>query len=173
MEIRLRRGPRQAEIIELAASESNLDDVLPASVLPGVQEHWQSEALRDGHYALEADDSEKFTPQTLNYDTTGLVSFSKGCYTGQEIVARLHYKGKAKKRIGFYAAASGAVGISSGDTVLFPAPDDTPRPVGTVLRCQAGANGETRIVAEVKADDLGKPLLAGAADSFTEMVPLG
>ena len=35
----------------------------------------------------------------LNYDITGHVSFNKGCYTGQEIVARLHYRGKAKRRM--------------------------------------------------------------------------
>ena len=35
----------------------------------------------------------------LNFDLTGLISFSKGCYTGQEVIARLHYRGTPKRRL--------------------------------------------------------------------------
>ncbi|HIN67755.1 MAG TPA: folate-binding protein [Methylococcales bacterium] len=40
--------------------------------------------------------SETWIPQSINLDTLGAISFKKGCYTGQEIIARTHYKGKAK-----------------------------------------------------------------------------
>lgn len=40
-----------------------------------------------------------YTPEELNLDLLGAVSFDKGCYTGQEIVARMHYRGKARKRL--------------------------------------------------------------------------
>ena len=40
-----------------------------------------------------------YLPQDLNYDLNGTVSFTKGCYTGQEIVARLHYRGTPKRRL--------------------------------------------------------------------------
>ena len=43
--------------------------------------------------------SEEYTPQVLNYDLSGIIDFSKGCYTGQEIIARMHYRGNAKKRL--------------------------------------------------------------------------
>lgn len=43
--------------------------------------------------------SAKFLPQELNLIHLGAVSFDKGCYTGQEIIARLHYRGKLKKRL--------------------------------------------------------------------------
>jgi len=44
--------------------------------------------------------SEKFVPQLLNLDINEVgVSFSKGCYPGQEVVARLHYLGKSKRRM--------------------------------------------------------------------------
>lgn len=42
--------------------------------------------------------SEMYLPQMLNYDLVDGVSFKKGCYTGQEIIARLHYRGQSKKR---------------------------------------------------------------------------
>ena len=46
--------------------------------------------------------SSKFIPQVLNYDLNNFISFEKGCYTGQEIVARTHYLGKAKKRVSLW-----------------------------------------------------------------------
>ncbi len=42
---------------------------------------------------------EEFIPQTVNLDLLGAISFNKGCYTGQEIVARLHYRGTVKRRM--------------------------------------------------------------------------
>lgn len=48
--------------------------------------------------------SEQYTPQMLNLEQLGALSFSKGCYTGQEIVARTHYLGKAKR--GLFAGKS-------------------------------------------------------------------
>ena len=43
--------------------------------------------------------SEEFIPQMLNLDKLGGISFNKGCYTGQEIVARTHYLGKVKREL--------------------------------------------------------------------------
>ena len=40
--------------------------------------------------------SEFFTPHELNYQNLGLINFEKGCFTGQEIIARMHYRGKLK-----------------------------------------------------------------------------
>ncbi|MFC1689696.1 YgfZ/GcvT domain-containing protein [Pseudomonadota bacterium] len=47
---------------------------------------------------LSAETTEKFIPQMLGYDQLGAVSFTKGCYPGQEIVARAHYLGKVKRK---------------------------------------------------------------------------
>ena len=48
---------------------------------------------------IEATTVGAYLPQDLDYDLNGTVSFSKGCYTGQEIVARLHYRGTPKRRL--------------------------------------------------------------------------
>ena len=48
---------------------------------------------------VEFDTIGAYLPQDLNYDLNGTVSFTKGCYTGQEIVARLHYRGTPKRRL--------------------------------------------------------------------------
>lgn len=80
--------------------------------------------------------SEQFIPQMLNLDKLGGISFNKGCYTGQEIVARTHYLGKAKR----------AMFLAECDTTIAPAPDsiilddnaDSEQGAGRVLLAQAG-----------------------------------
>lgn len=60
---------------------------------------WTLLNIRAGLGQVCAATSEQFLPQMLNLDMLGALSFRKGCYTGQEVVARLHYRGKAKRRM--------------------------------------------------------------------------
>lgn len=66
---------------------------------PGDSAAWEALQIRAGLGRVEGGTVEEFLPQMLNYDVVGHVAFDKGCYTGQEIVARLHYRGKAKRRM--------------------------------------------------------------------------
>lgn len=61
--------------------------------------HWAQYLIHSGEYELTHESSEKFLPQELNFDCLDIVNFKKGCYTGQEVIARLHYRGQAKKRL--------------------------------------------------------------------------
>jgi folate-binding protein YgfZ len=56
-----------------------------------------------------------YLPQDLDYDCNGTVSFTKGCYTGQEIVARLHYRGTPKRRL---HRAETNVPVVAGDMLI-------------------------------------------------------
>lgn len=69
-------------------------------VLAGSKIHNASavEQLRAGIPEIELAQSEKFTPHMLNLDLLEIVSLEKGCYPGQEIVARTHYRGASKRR---------------------------------------------------------------------------
>ena len=60
---------------------------------------WKREDIMEGIVHINLPMSEEYTPQLLNYDLSGVIDFSKGCYTGQEIIARMHYRGNAKKRL--------------------------------------------------------------------------
>ena len=91
--------------------------MLSTVVIPcdeGFEEHWtsprtaaQPEAsmeladweLRSARARVEVETIGTYLPQDLNFDLNGTVSFSKGCYTGQEIIARLHYRGTPKRRL--------------------------------------------------------------------------
>jgi folate-binding protein YgfZ len=55
--------------------------------------------IRAGSADVVVQTSDMFIPQMLNLDALGFISFKKGCYTGQEIVARAHYRGAVKRRM--------------------------------------------------------------------------
>lgn len=63
------------------------------------EDAWYELQIKSGIANIDADSTEQFLPHQLNQDRTGTVSFTKGCYTGQEIIARMEYRGKSKKRI--------------------------------------------------------------------------
>ena len=68
---------------------------------------WELMDIKAGIANIGAATSEHFIPQMLNYDKLGAISFNKGCYTGQEVIARAHYKGAVKRRMqGFNASAT-------------------------------------------------------------------
>jgi folate-binding protein YgfZ len=70
---------------------------LAASFQPGEERSWQLAEIDAALAHLEPETVDMFIPQMLNYQLTGHVSFKKGCYTGQEVVARMHYRGKLKR----------------------------------------------------------------------------
>ena len=62
--------------------------------------NWELACIENGLPEVHAKTSEMFAPQLLNLDIDEMgVSFTKGCYPGQEVVARLHYLGKSKRRM--------------------------------------------------------------------------
>ena len=64
----------------------------------GGPQRWKARELRRGVAWLGEETTEKFIPQMLGFERIAAVSFSKGCYPGQEIVARARYLGKVKRR---------------------------------------------------------------------------
>ena len=79
------------------------DDLRAAKIRAGIPEITE-------HY------SEKFTPHMLNLDLLGAISFEKGCYTGQEVVARTQNLGRSKRRLMRYRTdAALAIGDSLSD----------------------------------------------------------
>jgi len=103
-------------------------------------EQWRRGRLEAGIAEIGPAQSEEFTPHMLNLDLLGAVSFDKGCYPGQEIVARTHYRGATKRRMQRYTTAGTA---APGDKVMLGE-----RSVGEVVNT-IGAE----LLAVVPADD--------------------
>lgn len=79
-------------------AESLWADVQDNRALTGAN-GWQYQDILAGEGHVFPGGEDRFMPQGLNYDVIGGVSFNKGCYTGQEVVARMHFKGKMKQRM--------------------------------------------------------------------------
>lgn len=96
--------------------------------------------------------SESFVPQMVNLDLIGGVNFKKGCYPGQEIVARMHYLGNLKQRMARFRL----------DDQTRPEPGDrvytqgTTSPTGTIVDAQPGAGAGWELLAVVRIADLGR-----------------
>ena len=79
----------------------------------GDADTWRLLEMSSGIAWLDENTSELYTPQMLNLDQLGGVSFSKGCYTGQEIVSRTHFLGQAKRCLTLGVCQSISVSIGA------------------------------------------------------------
>jgi hypothetical protein len=131
----------------------------------GTEADWRALELRRGLLRLGGGQAETQLPQALNYDRAGLVSFRKGCYTGQEVVARLHYRGRAKKRWGLW----------HGRPVETPAPGETladgqGNPCAEVLRSVRDSAGTSWLAALARSEDSGQALVTTAGEPLEPCV---
>ena len=63
------------------------------------EEAWTLQEIRAGRPLISAATQDQFVPQMVNFETLGAINFQKGCYPGQEIVARAQYRGQVKRRL--------------------------------------------------------------------------
>ncbi|MBT2787955.1 MULTISPECIES: folate-binding protein YgfZ [unclassified Halomonas] len=84
-------------------------DVASVQDDPASRNAWQLEDIRSGLAWLTDAQQDHFLPQMLNWEALGGISFKKGCYTGQEVVARAHFRGQVKKRLMRVSLASGTL----------------------------------------------------------------
>ena len=105
---------------------------------------WQWLEVTSGVPRICAATVEQFVPQMINLERVGGVDFQKGCYPGQEVVARSQYRGTLKRRMHLFATDGAA---SAGQEVFHS--DDPTQPAGMVVNVATAATG-TRLLAEVK-----------------------
>ncbi|TNF33449.1 MAG: folate-binding protein, partial [Gammaproteobacteria bacterium] len=117
---------------------------------------WQAWLVAHGIGEVRAETIEVFIPQLINLHLTGGISFTKGCYTGQEIVARMKYRGKLKRHM--YRAAIKTDAAIAPNTPVFAG--GHAQSVGEVV---LAANGELLVSMTKDAKDAGD-VHVGAAD---------
>jgi folate-binding protein YgfZ len=104
---------------------------------PAATRCWRWLEVESGVVAIEAATADRFVPQMANHELVGAVDFRKGCFPGQEVVARSQYRGTTKRRTFLYATADGAA--RPGDDVHDPAQPN--EPVGTVAMAAPHPSG--------------------------------
>jgi folate-binding protein YgfZ len=103
----LRLDANRFQIIASPGRAQELVNVLSKDATPVEETIWGWTNIRAGIPYITPVTQDQFVPQMVNLDLIGGVSFSKGCYPGQEIIARMHYLGRLKQRM-YLANIAGA-----------------------------------------------------------------
>ncbi|MFT5642649.1 MAG: folate-binding protein YgfZ [Janthinobacterium sp.] len=107
---------------------------------------WQLSQVHAGVPQIDVITQEKFVPQMVNFELLGGVNFKKGCYPGQEIVARSQYLGKLKRRTTLVTIADGAA--KAGDELF--AASDPAQPCGMIVNAAPNGAGGVDALVEIK-----------------------
>ena len=131
---------------------------------------WDAEDIAAGLPWIGATTQDLFIPQTLNLDLIGGVSFTKGCYPGQEVVARSHYRGTVKRRMAAGTATATPDALPGVD-VFQASRDDAP--CGRIINA-ATVGDTTQLLFEAPFDavDEGDLRIGAANGTAINVVPL-
>ncbi len=132
---------------------------------------WRLADIRSGIPQVYAQTAEAFIPQMINLDLVDGLSFTKGCYPGQEIVARLRYRGKAKQRM-LAGTVSGVENLAPGAPVYAEQRGD--QKAGVVVDAVKTGDGEYTLSATAPANlaEAGTLLVGSASGSALIRIPL-
>lgn len=147
--IRISGAPARFMLIAAIAAADRLWQRLRAGARPVASDRWTWLDVGAGVPQIYPETSEAFVPQMFNLELLGGVDFKKGCYPGQEIVARLQYRGGLKQRmVRAHADAEAAPGMP------VYAPDLPGQTVGTVVAAAAAPAGGTDLLAVIHVSSL-------------------
>ncbi|MBP0599388.1 folate-binding protein YgfZ [Herbaspirillum sp. LeCh32-8] len=132
---------------------------LAQHLTPTSPQAWRLSEIRAGVPSITAPTQEQFVPQMINFELVGGVNFKKGCYPGQEIVARSQYLGKLKRRAMLATVDSDAV--AAGNEVFSAA--DPEQPCGMVVNAERAGDGRSLALVEMKLAAADGPVHLGAA----------
>jgi folate-binding protein YgfZ len=133
---------------------------------------WSLLDIRAGVATVFDETADAFVPQMANLQLVDGVSFTKGCYTGQEVVARMQYLGKLKRRM--YYARIAAPAVPRPGTDLFATGSESGQGAGRVVAAAASPEGgvEALAVVEVAAAEGGDVRLGGPEGPALAFAPL-
>ncbi|MFV1996841.1 MAG: folate-binding protein YgfZ [Acidiferrobacterales bacterium] len=172
--IMVTRLPGDRPRFSIIADIENIQSVwqqLAANLTPVGSAAWSWLEIEAGQPVVLPETAEAFVPQMANLDLVDGINFKKGCYPGQEIVARMQYLGKLKQRmISARLHASEAPG--PGDSLFAPGFRD--QSVGTIVDAQASPKGGYDLLAVAKlaaidTDDLRHGAIDGPGLELTRL----
>ena len=143
---------------------------LRSTLALGGSDAWRLSEIHAGIPQITLKTQEQFVPQMINYELIGGVNFKKGCYPGQEIVARSQYLGKLKRRAAL--ASIDAPDASAGDEVFDVADPD--QPCGMIVNAAPNGAGGVDALVELKLASLeqGDIRLGSAAGAPLRFQPM-
>ena len=149
---------------------AGLLDRITASSTSGERTGWSLLDIEAGLPWITNSTSELFLPQMLNIDQIHGLSFQKGCYPGQEVIARLHYRGQLKRKM---YLGSGQAGITpgAGDRLVHK---NSGAVAGDVIDAELHPSGSFRLLAVVETQyvDSDELCLEAAVDISVKLQPI-
>ncbi len=133
----------------------------------GHQHEWDLLNIRAGIADIYPETFELFTPQEINYQLVNGINFRKGCYTGQEIVARLHYRGKLKRHMYRFAVNTDQTPLPGA--VLVNA--NTQKACGHMVSAAFNGSNQIEILASLLDEQLDEVRLE-ASPEILSLLPL-
>jgi folate-binding protein YgfZ len=152
------KAPRYLWLTTVEAATAALP-ALAGELALGGKQAWELAAIHAGVPQITAATQEQFVPQMVNLELLGGVNFKKGCYPGQEIVARSQYLGKLKRRTALATVENAAA--RAGDEVY--SMEDPGQPCGMVVNAAPNGLGGADLLVEMKLGALGEDVRHGAA----------
>jgi folate-binding protein YgfZ len=139
---------------------------------PASAAFWRLMDIRTGLASVYDATEEAFVPQMANLQLIGGVSFTKGCYTGQEVVARMQYLGKLKRRM--YRAKIEADACPTPGAELYSSDHDSGQAVGRVVDAAPSPNGgfECLVVLQINIAETGNVSLSSPDGPRIELLSL-
>ncbi|MGE5093691.1 MAG: YgfZ/GcvT domain-containing protein [Betaproteobacteria bacterium] len=159
---------RRFLVLAPAAQAPDLWTVLSQRATPAGMDAWEWTGVQAGIPTIVAATQEAFVPQMANFDLVGGVSFHKGCYPGQEIVARTQYRGILKRRMA-RAHVEAPTAPKPGDSVYSQAFGE--QAAGTVVQATPSPEGgfDLLVVAQIESLLRGDLRLGSPAGSPLEV----
>ncbi|MBI6729956.1 folate-binding protein YgfZ [Pseudomonas amygdali] len=167
--IAIRVSPGRAELWVRAGQADSVKSQLASQLSEGPLNDWLLGQIRAGIGQVFGSTREEFIPQMINLQAVGGVSFKKGCYTGQEIVARMQYLGKLKRRL--YRLTLSSEEIPEPGTALF-SPVHASAVGNVVIAAQSGQNVELLAVLQGDAAENGHINLGSPEGAALQMSDL-
>ncbi|NIM28647.1 MAG: folate-binding protein [Gammaproteobacteria bacterium] len=137
------RRPRY-EILGDAPALNALWNDCRSEAAPAGADAWELLDIEAGIPSIGPETSDAFVPQMINLDRIGGVSFTKGCYVGQEIVARTQHLGRIKRRM-YRARWNGSAAVAPGETL--EAAGEAASPKAQIVNARAAPGGGFQVLA--------------------------
>lgn len=149
-DVALLQRDERGEVLELWVAGDTLAQWLArlaTRVATAHESDWRRTLVARGAAEVSAATREQFLPQMLGFDQSGAVHFRKGCYTGQEIVARTHYKGAVKRHLQRLAGQAATLPLPGAELI----DAGSGRGIGTIV--DVAGNGVRFELLAVLGDD--------------------
>ncbi|MBY0440294.1 MAG: folate-binding protein [Burkholderiales bacterium] len=147
-------GTSRFELVAPREQGPRLWALLAAVAMPAGEPAWRWASIMSGEALLHEATQDQFVPQMLDLDLTDGIGFSKGCYTGQEIVARTQYLGRLKQRLYLGHVdlpMAGDAGLPVPGTLLYSADMDG-QSTGMVVDSALAPGGGIDLLAVVRTE---------------------